>query len=106
MKGFHKVSLDCKCGECNPPKFEDEFPEIANFIIDTYKQKPKFLDYDGSEAYFPKEMSIDDIITYMGGVEKLNYGKHGPYRNKIGRNDACVCGRNKKFKKCCIDLIK
>ena len=28
------------------------------------------------------------------------------FKYKIGRNDPCLCGSNKKFKKCCIDRIE
>jgi uncharacterized protein YecA (UPF0149 family) len=30
---------------------------------------------------------------------------HNPYRG-IGRNDPCPCGSGKKFKKCCLSLVR
>ena len=64
------------------PRFEDEFPEAGQVLADICqtrlnnkrqgkKNPPLVLD----TLYVPEE--------------------------KIGRNDPCPCGSNKKYKKCC-----
>ena len=43
-------------------------------------------------------------INHLNGVEELVVSKKEPVRNdvNIGRNDPCVCGSGKKYKKCCL----
>lgn len=40
----------------------------------------------------------EKIPQPVGKVETLRR-----FRKKIGRNEKCFCGLNKKFKKCCIN---
>lgn len=40
----------------------------------------------------------------FGGLFSSSFSATSPIRNKkkVGRNDPCPCGSNKKYKKCCI----
>ncbi len=81
---------------------------------------PQFLDSKLAKAgleEFKKLLTNDsNTITYIqDGYDctrkafKENYYEYeqinAPFRNhnKIGRNDPCVCGSGKKYKKCCLD---
>ena len=59
---------------------------------------------------FPKEKfkSIGEFIRQLGGYAKYyQWLKDNPIRsNKIGRNEPCPCGSNKKYKKCCLNKKK
>jgi len=49
----------------------------------------------------------DDYVSTITGVKDLMQIGFGTIENsspKIGRNDLCVCGSGKKFKKCCFGL--
>lgn len=43
-------------------------------------------------------------INHLNGVEELIVSKKEPVKKdiKIGRNDPCICGSGKKYKKCCL----
>ena len=54
------------------------------------------------------EASIDDFLrTVHEGSAPQGHGRRAPQdtfqhkANKTGRNDPCICGSGKKFKKCC-----
>jgi tetratricopeptide (TPR) repeat protein len=40
----------------------------------------------------------DDALARMGGTKYANVSP----QHKVGRNDPCPCGSNKKYKKCCL----
>lgn len=68
-------------GEETPERGYVEF--VARFI-DTQTQRPHAI-YERSTF-----IRRDDVWYYTQGVKP-----------RIGRNDACPCGSNKKYKKCC-----
>jgi len=71
-----------------PPRFEDEFPEeaktFAELCAERAEQKAK------GKRLTPIFLDSDNPFNEPIRVE-----------NKIGRNDPCPCGSNKKYKKCC-----
>lgn len=99
-----------------PPRFEDEYPEEAQVLMQLCKHK-KLREYvQWQEAKYPRkerfyshlnDMAIsmlmwkNDMFGTMDGKEKkwAGYERSTP---KIGRNEPCPCGSGKKFKKCCI----
>lgn len=40
-------------------------------------------------------------IDHLNNKLFFDYATHTISKNKIGPNDQCICGSNKKFKKCC-----
>jgi len=51
-----------------------------------------------------KEHINDELMEEI--KKKSQYYPNGQLkRSKIGRNEPCPCGSNKKFKKCCIDKV-
>lgn len=84
--------LDTKDGQENDPK---GFVEFKAFYANKDKQdfahheKANFEKIDGLWFY-----KSGEIVSDMG----TTYKRDTP---KIGRNDPCICGSGKKFKKCC-----
>lgn len=87
-------------------KTEDELERVKNVHFETFSPTKCIMKYsDGSiqdriikrEVFFYEEdkdmnaHSFDYMSTYKTSIE-----------GKIGRNDKCVCGSGKKYKKCCI----
>ena len=87
-------------------KAEDELERVKNVHFETFSPTKCIMKYsDGSiqdriikrEVFFYEEdkdmnaHSFDYMSTYKTSIE-----------GKIGRNDKCVCGSGKKYKKCCI----
>lgn len=54
-------------------------------------------DFFQAQAESLLETMMDDAAE-----EKMTQGYRVSERRKIGRNEPCPCGSNKKFKKCCI----
>jgi len=69
-----------------PPRFEDEYPEEAEVLMAICNENAKTKRYSKSN----KPLCLDSVEPIQGEV-------------KIGRNDQCPCGSEKKFKKCCIN---
>ena len=44
---------------------------------------------------------IKKVFKKIGRGIKKAFKAFGKFMGKIGRNDKCPCGSNKKFKKCC-----
>ena len=77
------------------------------------QKKVKKTLWDGVRNFqarnFLKEMSLGDLsFFYHTGKEKRIMGivkvikEHFPdKKDKTGRNDPCVCGSGRKYKKCC-----
>jgi hypothetical protein len=111
--------LGCLCADiriiCGGQKFSinavlDELYR-RNIIFKNKKQKYKFIPLVmelanntriwANRGFAPKE-THGSII----GIEKcdLSNRKIKKY-NKIGRNDPCLCGSGKKYKKCCLMIV-
>ncbi len=70
----------------------------------------KILPNIGAGAYARQEQELKDTQKHMvlagGGTEDKESNKEnvvviGQKQSKIGRNDLCPCGSDKKYKKCC-----
>lgn len=59
----------------------------------------------GVELVYPWERSdaMDEATEQMlAGHKTLAEARSVPAKHKVGRNDSCICGSGKKFKKCCL----
>jgi len=69
------------------------------------------MKYPNEETFMDGSwINSSDPLLYKARVEwgyRMGYIKQKPIivGNKIGRNDPCPCGSNKKFKKCCGGII-
>lgn len=69
--------MDCRTGEIIPAeKFEGMRKSL-----------------DETELQFYKQMNMNPTTKQLKSM-------------KVGRNDPCPCGSGKKFKKCCLVLVK
>ena len=50
-----------------------------------------------------KDQNIEVYTTYRGRNVTIEEWSELNQREGIGRNDKCICGSGKKFKKCCIN---
>ena len=50
-----------------------------------------------------KDRDIEVYTTYRGRNVTIEEWSELNQREGIGRNDKCICGSGKKFKKCCIN---
>ena len=83
--------LETKDGGPNDVTGEVSF--CAHYTVRDYPQELR------EDAFFRKE---GDNWYYVEGTV---HGKEPARREgpKVGRNDACICGSGKKFKKCCMN---
>ncbi len=89
--------------------------EILNFIgpifNDLTDEQKERLDKISREIKNPQNMSIDQALKILNEVgidpkvmrKKINLQKAEKVKNrvKIGLNEKCPCGSDKKYKKCC-----
>ena len=89
--------FDSKKGGQNDDEGEVSF--IAHYIEDdeekTLQETSKFIKEDGRWYYSEKLSKVDPAIKATSGKP---FVRDQP---KVGRNDPCICGSKKKFKKCC-----
>jgi uncharacterized protein YecA (UPF0149 family) len=61
-----------------------------------------------SLEHFRNALTEDELSRFVRPVEVLGPGASATLaktgRAKIGRNDPCLCGSGKKFKRCCMQL--
>jgi len=86
-------------------RFEQEFPEEAQTLMSLCDNKELRHRFQVDELVSPKSERIyqKSSDTYFRSLFWGN-GNSQPYKRsqpKIGRNDPCPCGSNKKYKKCC-----
>lgn len=82
-----------------PPRFEDEYPELAEtFRQVSNKEHPHILGIRIEETV----TAIRVKVVNNGMPEKKWFGKYKPKIEASipGRNDPCHCGSGLKFKKC------
>jgi uncharacterized protein YecA (UPF0149 family) len=80
----HQNCVPCPDGEDGIDDLKDEIKareqkdmdELVGWLMDMAKTKPNGID-------------VDDFVASELG--------------KIGRNDDCICGSGRKFKKCCLN---
>lgn len=68
----------------------DKLKKLSNEIKDPTNMKP-------SEA----SKIIDELGIDIESIQKKNYSLKKTKKIKIGANEPCHCGSNKKWKKCC-----
>ena len=77
---------------------EDQKPVVRHPVTSRLK-----MQHDESEGMGfvapPKSMQTNDQEMSAGGQRQVRQPIHS--EKKIGRNDPCLCGSGKKFKKCC-----
>lgn len=84
-----------------PEKFKDGSVNTVNVFLDEEYLKAKMLNntlillYGQPQEYFEKELKWNffNDLNISDNVSRVSA--------KIGRNDPCLCGSEKKFKKCC-----
>lgn len=99
------------------PKLVPDAPEtlkkLEELVTETLEMGHK---YDSSNPSNVKAIILrepfklvkenEEYLTIVTGTEDLLKSGAGTIKNltvKVGRNDLCICGSKKKFKKCCID---
>ena len=114
----NKVSLKFKKFLKNNWKFEDSQIEmtIANLFFDIQESdKEEILEdiVDGLEEVSENELQklLIEINSFIDNIrlwklkgytlKELNSEHNNTSIPKIGRNDPCICGSGKKYKKCC-----
>lgn len=76
-------------------------PETGKHDKEGIVEFKAYYNFDGSEHILherSKFMKLDNQWYYVSGQKKNPAIETA---NKIGRNDDCVCGSGKKYKKCC-----
>lgn len=82
--------------------------DVHDSIFDHYQRIVAFWYGDDSEEVFPEDGVLfpkddDKAISRLAG--KANPAATSqPEWGKVGRNDPCLCGSGKKFKKCCWNI--
>lgn len=61
-----------------------------------------------TEQHFTQAETVDNLNEAMNELQAEMEGRGfvETKRVKVGRNNLCPCGSNKKFKKCCIHKAK
>jgi len=78
--------------------------------LDTKRFKKVSIEYQDREFKEYKEENINTIkaivlqheIDHLDGILYFDRTQKPILVNKIGRNEPCLCGSGKKFKKCCM----
>jgi yecA family protein len=82
--------------------FAEELPEIYEDIT----KNPNDIDAVLALSYVRLEEAINFFIAYAKSLKKDDFDQIHSEEDvrkepKIGRNDPCLCGSGKKYKKCC-----
>jgi len=88
-----------------------KFPENAEFIIRRVSGRPEFnlaRGFDSLMDEFKPSFKGERIYPYIlpmshkyVRVVRPELYQKKEYEQKVGRNDPCPCGSEKKYKKCC-----
>ena len=109
LLGLNKVIFRNSYRKCIS-MHQNELETVKEYKSKTYGTSGTIMSYgDGSFRSYTvkKEVFYRDIdedifenfVTYCSNLIRFEEG----YNRKIGRNDLCLCGSNKKYKKCCIE---
>lgn len=87
------------------PELDDESPKtkIAHSLLKIYQTFIHNADY---LLRVKKHYALVKKLSAEKMLHEESIGKNQPQAiktQKVGRNDACPCGSNKKYKKCCIN---
>lgn len=107
MENYNIVIIDDKPITITPKNELTRHMKILSQKGVTIKLVPmyEFIDIYGEENVpFPDGIScVEEYLKNMELIHNIMPQKHNPIVKppKIGRNDKCPCGSNKKYKKCC-----
>lgn len=81
------------------PELDETSPktQIALSLLNAYKQ------FVHDEDYLLRVKNHYARVKELTSKKALGEKQSRQDKQKIGRNDACPCGSNKKYKKCCIN---
>lgn len=87
---FPKKSKNTDRYKCVTFKYQDEELEKCKAIV------------ENTEAVI-----IQHEIDHINGILYFDHAVCGTIKHilRIGRNDPCICGSGKKYKKCCLDKV-
>src|SRR3990167_10106345 len=93
---------DSPLSEHNP-----KVPEDAYQSKWTMAARQAFIDYVEVNSHYNEELATRFLLMKINPDSELSYDKnrYKPFERKtpkLQRNDPCVCGSGKKYKKCCI----
>lgn len=91
--------------------FSEQNPKLVD---DAYQSKwamtarQAFIDYVEADPYYNEELATRFLLMKINPDSESNYNndRYKSFERKTpkpGRNDPCVCGSGKKYKKCCIE---
>ena len=86
---------------CEKRKYVCKAISWFGICINPDSSQPRF----GLELTYPWVQSdIMDEATgkMLAGYKSLAEARSSPVKRKVGRNDPCICGSGKKYKKCCL----
>lgn len=88
----------------HPPRFEDEFPEEAETLMGICNERG--VNKENGERNKPLYLDTPQPIVMEYKNNRPSYKSVATIKrteDKVGRNEKCPCGSNKKYKKCCME---
>ena len=87
------------------PILHEESPktDIALRLLKIYKNlvhEGKYLERIKQHYAYVKQLAVERDLHDLRNIIKDNHQK------KIGRNEQCPCGSNKKYKRCCLNKVE
>lgn len=95
-------------------KLKKNYPELYSIRVDFFDKVQNSIERKNMQANYNKQASrLDSMLggffdlddeEYDYDEEWFDYEPQDPYvreEPKVGRNDPCICGSGKKYKKCC-----
>lgn len=78
--------------------------QTVQFINDFNKELHYYSINEGEEEFKDKSLIVacQHELEHLEGKVFLDHVQDPKITNKVGRNDPCICGSGKKFKKCCM----
>jgi hypothetical protein len=85
--------------KCYPVLSEDSPKDrLAYYLLDVYK---KFIHHPNYIERVQDHYARVKKLAYEKQIQNQHQGKQTT--SKIGRNEPCICGSGKKYKKCCMN---
>ena len=82
-------------------EYKNEGHRMFKRLLDTIQTNVVGMIYKVSLANKPLEKPVQNIQYKAPPKSAGSQGSSNSAKNKLGRNDPCPCGSNKKYKKCC-----
>ena len=101
----NNISSECAGFARDPAKVEDQVRFLARMLLTILKGGAPCVIATTTTSHFFETMSkrrkgFPSETQVKRGVRIVNGGKL--LEEKLGRNDLCPCGSDKRFKKCCL----